>query len=488
MNPPRLENLARDINLILLFDHVGRAGNGFFLSVFDTHPQVLTCNWVHYLYSYLVTEFGRSPLLDARRASEFLRTRTYFRYVFNTPEGEMADTMRRFGADPDTPLDREKCRRVFDALLGSRQLVHRRDLILAAYAAYALGAGRDLGQVRYVLLSDAVSLRTEHLLDGFSGMVADCALHDFPRARLVSMVRDPRAMFASNRHQFVNSLGNMYAVTPSTAGLRFRELLRLDQRMENSVWLFWVWFAAQTGRTMNRLKLEHARHFLTVRNEDMNLRFVPAMTRLCAWLNVDFYEPWRNQDYAPTSAGQSWKGTGAYNSRYQRFTDGLLRNDPQEVADKVTGPNRYVTERWRSRLARHESELLDRLFFQEMEQHGYAPLRPFRKRGALGFLSLLWRLWRPFRGEAPSWRWLGDGARRGLGEGGRRLFYVLVFPVFAVAARVQFLRLYVAGAFVDPHAWGPDATLLQVEGEDAAEPSATGAPLGGRRTDRSSSA
>lgn len=453
------ERLARRINLALVFDHVGRAGNGFFLSIFDQHPQVLTTNWVHYLYSYIVNEFGEADVLDSRRALEFITSRSYFRYVFNEPRGEAAETMRRFGADPNTPLDRAKARNAFEAAVLKEGAVKRRDLILAAYAAYALAAGRDLEQVRYVLLSDAVSLRSEHVRDGFSGKVLGCALADFPKARFMSLVRDPRAMFASNRHQFVNGLDNMYALSPSSALRRLKELTGLDQRPDNSVWLYWLWYAAQTAKTINRLKQEHPDHFLTVRNEDLNLRFAPTMRALCAWLDVDFFGPWSDAGYVPTSAGRPWRGTGAYNSRYQTRTTGPLLNDPIEVADKVTGPNRYVTERWRTRLAPHEIELVDLLFAGEMRQLGYAPLASSNGSSPKTLAQILRK---PFRGELPSLRWLRDGLGQGGTEFSRRLFYALAHPAFAALSRVQMLRLHARGVFNNPYAAGEDPTLLRI--------------------------
>jgi hypothetical protein len=467
MRPPSLDELAGRINLALLFDHVGRAGNGFCLTVFDQHPQVLTCPWVHYLYSYFVTEFGDAPVVDSRKAVEFLQHKTYFRYVLKTPDREMARTMHRFGADPDTPLDRSLGRDVLNTLARAHDTVSRRDLFLAAYAAFALAAGRDLGQVRYILLADAVSLRTEHVRTGFSGKVLACARNDFPQARFLSMVRDPRAMFASNRHQFVNALGNMYAVAPGTFARRIKELATLDQRMDNSVWLIWMWYAAETGKTISRLKKEHPSRFLTVRNEDLNLRFVPTLRGLCRWLEVPFHAPWAAPDFEPTIVGRPWRGTGAYNSRYQTCTNGLLLNDPKEVADTVTGPNRYVTERWRTRLAPREMRLIERLFSQEMVQQGYEPTHPPQPDTSAGLLALLWH---PLRGELPSVRWLRDGLAQGSGEFGRRLFYTLVFPLFSVLARLQFLRLHKKGVFRNPWISGPDETLLHPDtaGEEPA--------------------
>ncbi|WP_461209854.1 hypothetical protein [Desulfocurvus sp. DL9XJH121] len=458
MTSSAFKDFAGRVNLILLFDHVGRAGNGFFLCLFDRHPQVLTCPWVHYLYSYLDAEFGESVSYEAKQAYDFVATRSYFRYVFQDVTEEMAATMRRFGASPESPLDRRAAREFFAACVQGGPRISRRDLVAAAYGAYAVGTGRNLDEVKYILIPDAVSLRHESLRGGFSGRIADSALHDFPEARMVSLVRDPRAMFASNRHQFVNANDNMYAVTPAACLARLAELVRLDLHPENSVWLYWLWYAAATGRTIYRLKSEHGGRFLTLRNEDINLCFTDTLKRLCAWLGVDFYGPWAEEGFEPTSVGLPWRGTGAYNSRYQVATDGPLANDPQSVADTVTGPNRYVTERWRSRLPGHEVRLLDALFDQEMSDLGYGHEAGPRPR--------LWPLLLcPFSGELPSVRWLSRGWGLGLAEGARRLFYACVFPLFGFVSRIQLLRLVARGEFDNPWIARNESALLRPEAD-----------------------
>ena len=57
-------------------------------------------------------------------------------------------------------------------------------MVLLPYVAYAVATGRELEAVRYVLVSDAISRRTESVVDGFSGKVVDEILKDFPEAKL----------------------------------------------------------------------------------------------------------------------------------------------------------------------------------------------------------------------------------------------------------------------------------------------------------------
>ena len=63
------KNFSMQVNLLMVIDHAGRAGNGFFQTIFDSHPQVLACPWMHYVYSYLQSEYGDAEQLDTQAAT-----------------------------------------------------------------------------------------------------------------------------------------------------------------------------------------------------------------------------------------------------------------------------------------------------------------------------------------------------------------------------------------------------------------------------------
>ncbi len=437
--------LCDRLNLILAFDHVGRAGNGFLLGIFDQHPQVVSSHWVHYIYSYLVTEFGPEQELDSQRAHDFMLNQSYFQFVFQDADQYIRANVHKMGGDPDNPIDRPLCRHVFRELVLARPRIRRRELVIAAYYAMTVGMGRDVSQARYLLIADAVSLRAEHVMDGFSGAVLDAALADFPDLMPLSLVRDPRAMFASNRHQFVNALGNMYSVRPGNTLRQLRRLLKNDLRADTSVWPFWLVYGTQTARCIYRLRQRFQRQFRVLRNEDLNLHFVPTMRRVTDWLGLNMLPQWLDEDYVPTSMGSPWKGTGAYNSRYQSKTNGLLHNDPQAVAERSVGPNKHVTVRWRSKLAPHEIRLIELLFKDEMDDLGYEPVSgPEACRDSLGRC-----LARPMRGELPTADWIARGFAESRGEGFRRLYYLIAFPPFAVLSRIKIFQLAAAGFFAN---------------------------------------
>lgn len=431
-------------NLLAVLDHSGRAGNGFVMASFDQHPQVLGCHWAHYLYSYLLSEFGDSPELDTDRAKGFILSRTKFGLTMLPMNAEQRAFVRRIGGDPDVPLDREAGLRAFTELLSAGPTISRRDLVLAAYFAFAVAAGRDVSQAAYILTSDAVSLRGEPRAKPFSGRIAREMLRDFPQARFISLVRDPRAVFASNRHQFVNVNGNMHGLAPGSLCARLAELASGEPTTEGCVFLHWIVYCTSAAKTVYALKTEFAPQFITLRNEDLNLDFAPTLRGLCRWLGVDFHRPWAEPDFAPTSLGSPWRGAGAYSNAYQTNAHGPLKNDPDSVSRRVTGPNAYVTQRWRSRLSDSETAVIEALFADEMRDMGYEPLHADPRRG------LAARLWRPFTGELPAPAWLAEGARLGWRELGRRLFYALALPPFYALSRLALWRFIRRGYFDNP--------------------------------------
>ena len=200
------------VNLALVVDHSGRAGNAFFLSLFDQHPEVVSCPWMHYVYSYATHLFDGQDEIPAREALRVWPRQQYFALIYAEPNPQREALIRKMGSDPAARIDRHAVRRAFHGVLKEKRTITRRELILATYFAYLTGLGRDPARARYILLSDAISLRTESVFGGYSGKILDLAKADFPEAVFIHLVRDPRAGFASTNHQFINQLGNMYSV------------------------------------------------------------------------------------------------------------------------------------------------------------------------------------------------------------------------------------------------------------------------------------
>ena len=427
------------VNIIFVVDHAGRAGNGFFQTIFDQHPQVIACPWMHYVYSYILTEYGEADDLDARSVWEHWRGTTYFTLLYNDLSEQRRVFITQIGGDPDAVLDRRAVRSCFDDVVLREDTISRRDLIVAIFYSYALGLGRDTHKIRYIMCPESISLRTESAMTGFSGKVIDCVVQDFPDARLVHLERDPRAGLASTIHQFVNQLGNMYGLKLGNFWKRLRRLVRRDFDWDSVfVFGFWLIYFRRTFDAVMKKRAEYGERFLTVRNEDLNLDFSQTVRKLAGDLDIDMLDAW-TKSFQPTMLGRPWTGTGAYNSQYQKSVYGPLRNDPDDVARKVTGPNAYVTQRWRDRFGGSEIFIAEALLAPELRAFGYEFLH---WRGTPEDDRRLRRVvWKPLRGELPTPRWVLDGRHLGLKEIADRLFYCIAFPVFYTVSRLVFLSV-----------------------------------------------
>ena len=434
----QFKDFLKNVCPLYVIDHAGRAGNGFFQTLFDEHPEVLSIPWIHYCTSYFITRFGDAAEVNSRKAHDFWTQKSYFRLLYSDLNDEDYKLVHRFGGDPDTIINREMIRAIFDQLVLQKNTIYRKDVIFASFFAIARAFNRDISKIKYLILTDSISLRKENVFRGFSGKIIDISIKDSPKARFIHLVRDPRAGFASTNHQFVNQLGNTYAIRLGNIPQRFTELLRCEFSMEGPfVFGFWILYFLETFRSIEKKKAGRPDRFLTIRNEDLNLRFVPTIKKLTEDLKVNFIRIWENPDYCPTMLGQKWKGTGGYSNRYQTKRRGPLENDPDEVSSNVVGPNSYVTKRWKTRLSKEEIYVLEYFFRDEINAYGYNFLTP----APLGRTeaSVWLKMFVPLRGEVPSLQWLVSGWQQSTMEFGSRVTYYLLLPIFFVFARLVFL-------------------------------------------------
>ena len=441
------KQFAERVNIVAVFDH-SRAGNTFFTAIFDQHPQVIVCAWTHYLYSYLVSAFADQRELDSRAAHEFATQIWYFRLVYDDPSAANEAFIDKIGADPKAPIDRGHLRRVFDEIVLSRPTISRRDLALACYFAFATGIQRDVERIKFVLIDDAVTLGSETRFTGYSGRVIDAVAQDFPDARMVHLVRDVRAALASINHQFVNTLGNAYGIHLGNYRKFLRRLFTIEFGWDGvSILGFCLMLLHQSFLTIERKKLQYAGHFVTVKNEELNVRFTETMRTICQDLGIEYLDIWNAAKYSPTMLGRPWRGLGAYNNRYQKRRYGPLENEPDSISNSIAGPNKYVTERWRSRLSAREIFIVEWFLRSELRLYGY-PFAELRS-GQEGMLSLIRRLALPLRGELPTISWIRNGARLGARELGDRLFFAVAFLPFYLGVRLDMLRLVHRPVFLE---------------------------------------
>ena len=131
-------SFCKNTNLILVIDHAGRSGNNFFLSIFDQHPQILSCPWLHYTYSYFLHIFGEQEKILSTEAVAHWTEQRYFALVYQELNENREALIRKMGSDPQANIDRHLVRDVFDQIIGSEKTISRQKLILATYFAFAL--------------------------------------------------------------------------------------------------------------------------------------------------------------------------------------------------------------------------------------------------------------------------------------------------------------------------------------------------------------
>lgn len=433
-------------NLISLIDHGGRAGNVFISCTFEQHPEIICCPLVHYNYSYTLSRFGSKREIDSKEAFSFLVNESYFQYVYHSPEGNTKELISKIGGIPEAPLNRHYIQELMKSFFSSTSTISRKQMWAAAYGAYALARGIDLGRVKYIMINDAISSRNESVFQGYKGILVKEMLLDFPQAKLVNLVRDPRAQYASSNHQFVNELGNTYGLKLGNFWNRFKTILNDQITMEQGpANLLWILYQVQAARTAFHLNNMYSDKFMILRNEDINLSFLPTLKKFCQWLDVGLAPNWKAEGFVPTMLDVPWKGTGAYSNRYQTVLDGILKNDSVSVSLNSAGPNKYVTQRWKKRLYKWEITLLERLFKEEIEYLNYQILYDTKNDSDLKIL--LKCAWLPTSGELPNWRWLIAGFQKSIKEGINRLFYCVAFPVFYILVRIKLFRYVLRDKF-----------------------------------------
>lgn len=444
INLNTVKEVSQRVNLAAVIDSSGRGGNLFFLTLFDLHPEIACCPLVQYSYSYILAEFGKLREIDAMVAHSFITQKSYFRMIYNELRRDDAILYERMGGDIDDNLNRESIRQIVDAYFLTNKKVTRREILAVPLVAHALVRGVDPENLKYILIGDAISKREEDVCIGFSGSIIDSIVDDFPDAKIFRLVRDPRSTFASPRHQYVNSLGNMYAIKPHNYFSRLWTLISGVLTPDNScVYLYWLLYIKQTERAIIVKENQYSILFKVVKNEDLNLFFTKTIKEIASWLGVRVISSWESENFKPTVNGAEWRGAGAYNSRYQRVTSGLLANDPPDISRKVTGPNEYVTRRWKKRLNKQEIILIEYLFADELKKYSYDFLSPKIPYPVLD--NIIFKIIGPFEGELPTIKWIKTGFSLGLREGAHRLFYSISFPPFYLVSRLKFLYLHFKG-------------------------------------------
>ena len=427
----------RNTNLMFVVDHAGRAGNGFYQTIFDKHPEVIVSTWIHYFYSYLIFEYGVSDKIKYDDAIRFLNNNPYTACIFNKNENNN-NFIKKMGGDPNVYINRKLFNKISKELLIKDKFLNRKNIIHVFYYALAKSINKEIYKIKYLLLCDSITTKKENIFIGYKGDIINVVTNDFPKVKLIHLTRDPRAGFASTNHQFINSLGNMYGIRLNNFPERFSRLIKSDLNWDSVfVFGFWVFYFIESYKTIKNKKLEF-KNFISLKNEDLNLHFRKTMEDHSKVLGIKCLDEW-NQSFIPTMFGAVWKGTGGYNNNYQNNTLGPLKNDSLKISISIAGPNKYVTERWKVKLKSREKYILEYLFIDELNEFKYE-IEYLKKYGRNKIIFLI-LLFLPLSGEIPGFKWLLISFKISFKEIIERISYYILLPFFYLTSRIIFIRI-----------------------------------------------
>lgn len=273
----------------------GRSGSSLLLRLFDGHPQVYAIP----RESRLLTEIGPAFRQKGDRAEvEAYLLDRFADYRAGEARAEAARWIRAgvSDLDPASPV------------LG-RELIR--------ISLEALSAARDPAGARCFL--EKTPKNEEHL---------DEIFEIFPQARVIHLVRDPRAVYLSNKRS------DSYRMEPGFAARQWVKSLRCTLRQV--------------------VKFGRGPQILIVRYEDLVTRPHETLQSLCGFVGVDFDETLKR----PTVYGNPWQGN-AYG----------------DDAAKIYEIEPSKAETWRGEIALEENRAIVAEARFEMSLLGY-PLEP----------------------------------------------------------------------------------------------------------------
>ena len=100
---PKLISELSNVPVIVVLDHA-RAGNSFFVRLFDQHPNILTIPIVGYLPYVLENLFDSHGTITGKIAYNYLLESTDVRKVFSELTDEIKTEIIRLGDDPLFPM------------------------------------------------------------------------------------------------------------------------------------------------------------------------------------------------------------------------------------------------------------------------------------------------------------------------------------------------------------------------------------------------
>jgi len=426
---------------------VGRSGGLYTLSLFDGHPQV-SCIPIELQFHRHWDLYGCDAIRDAGKLAEIILSQTRVARLKEGPFHGVTSGPQEWGR-----IDFDAFARTFRGLMWERPL-SRRNTFLSLHEAYFTTLGRRPDDLKAIVEF---------------GCFADWnaqRLADFPEARFLHLVRDPRAFLTSQKMVTYRHYDGL--LHPSMSSLH--EKFLLNHYNEHAVRHF---------TQMYDLQARLPGQVLVVRTEDMNRDLDATATRLSQWLDLDDLPCLRDS----TMLGASFRGNSIY--------------DTSEPA-----PHRQSGEKFRSSSHALERRALEAVYHKHMEHLGYRPDYIDHRSGRLRRLTG-WLAWcAPFQGELtwifnpksrafadrePSRPWL-RGIWRNKPAVARLLrrslvpyFLIRSLAVFVIQRAVIFSRMAAGKYRLDPRqimdnaaAGGPVRSAQPEPNLGAQQPAATG--------------
>jgi len=417
-------NLFQKLMVSVVIDH-GRAGNMFFMRLFDQHPEILVVARTGYFYSNLIDIFDGENEIFGDDALKWLVNKSKFRGFCLDMSPEIEADCRHIGEDPFIDIDRGKVLFVLKTLLKGR--VTKRTILLATHLAYCYGTGRDFSKFQYILINDSITGDNERKI--FFELQ-----NDFGKIKIIHLIRDPRANFASLRHQFVNAFSTMYPLFPKRI---FKSL------PSNAIWLWVLFYTTAGALDMNKFTRKvNENDLYRIRIEDVNVSFVDSMKKLTDWLGICWDDIWSDPKYSVTSVGKPWRGISAYKSYYQENQKGPIKNDVI-IKNIFAKPDSTLPNKWKKHVTKGEERFLESIYYDEIKECGYKIKFINSKRDIIKgvFFGLL-----PFSGEIPSFKWYFTVRNeKKIKDIIIKITYLPLLPIFYFTSRAHLLFLFFSG-------------------------------------------
>ncbi|MDB6021015.1 MAG: sulfotransferase [Pedosphaera sp.] len=249
-----------------------KSGTTLLLTLLDSHPQLVVFpRETHYLdegrkYAALGDFQAKLRHLIARSEMQSVESA----WLDNSPEPGNGVTSIHSG------FDFKQFTRLAEKFVNQRGM-NNSLLLSETVRAYAAAMGHDWRRcVRWVEKTPS------------NVPYSDDLFRLFPEAKLIHILRDPRAVFASRRRLHLNRLGC------------YTKAHRLVREWNHST------------RQIKRLE-KHRGNYLVIRYEDLIQRSREVMEKICQFAGIDFLPVLLE----PTHAGKEWHGNSAF---YTAFT------------------------------------------------------------------------------------------------------------------------------------------------------------------------